>query len=537
MVIKNILSVYYSAGFHFSFSAKRGKKTFFIPQSQYNGYDYGISFPGLNLSEIELFVLSNILSFKFFSKKKHKWEQIDFTHNVNSFATTGFIPYSGETFVVSKNFQGDISTSYPVAVFNVNGDMIDYADDKAELITLWNGNSANQLVGVLQDIGKSNIFGFASINGTYPSGALSVPYLEINTSITLVGTSYFASFGQSAPFLWQHIRDYFHKVVTGYTSDADNNGKVAHDRIRKTHNVINGITNPDTIFFYWSVNDMMYQVLLPQPSARLRMVMKVANAQYTSLANCFSRSFNYFVDEVDVSGTSSFADTSQTFASKSFTASKNILVLDTADSYVEFTSTGKTNIVYFVSDGVTRHLGTFDIYLNGELYMSIDPDNKTVNLTGLNPTIPTVGDADASPNSVVLNLPDGQVNTIRIVNTSLLPVWLDYHSEIVTSLDEGAKPVYFANIPKFVDGIVIYGLWQVHNSTIEEANAAIFEVYNFWNQTLGAPAFLADVYEGYEPLTMMNPDALHFSQAGSRYVVKKYKEAMVNAFNGRFIAV
>jgi hypothetical protein len=48
-----------------------------------------------------------------------------------------------------RDLEGNETTSYPVDVYNVNEELIGIATTKAEYITVWNSDPANQAVGVL----------------------------------------------------------------------------------------------------------------------------------------------------------------------------------------------------------------------------------------------------------------------------------------------------------------------------------------------------------------------------------------------------
>lgn len=423
---------------------------------------------------------------------------------------------------------------YPVAVFDNAGKLLGYADDATEVVTLWNGSAVNQALGSIAITSDSFVFLFRSPKNSSVFQVRATEFNEVDSNITLIGTSYFAPYGQTAPYLHTKIADYWLKTLTGYNTNLDNNGKVSHDRIRRVHELIDGIDYPETLFFYWCINDLLYQDISTDPDAYAKAQLKVANSHYTALANCFSKSFNYFVDAPDKANTTNFTDTDNGFASKSGFNSKNILVLTDATSYVEFTTKGKTNIVYFVSDGISETLGSFDIFVNGVLHSSIDCNEKTVDLTGLNNTIPTEGDNYCSPNSIVLNL-SNDPHTIRIENTTSDPVWLDYYSEIETDTRKGAKPVYAANVPSFADGEEISSRWTVYNTTMQECNVNLKAVYDFWHHDLGAPVALADVYTGFNQATMYSGDRLHWSQAGSDHVLNAFNNAIKNLFANKIL--
>lgn len=48
-----------------------------------------------------------------------------------------------------RDLDGNETTSYPVDVYNVNEELIGIAANKAEYITVWNNDPANQAVGTL----------------------------------------------------------------------------------------------------------------------------------------------------------------------------------------------------------------------------------------------------------------------------------------------------------------------------------------------------------------------------------------------------
>lgn len=421
---------------------------------------------------------------------------------------------------------------YPVAVFDNNEKLLGYANNPAQVASLWNGSAVNQALGNISVTSDSFTFLFKSPSNKQVLRIRATSFYEINSNITLIGTSYFSSYHQTVPYLYDKIKDYWFKSLTGYTGQIDNNGKVSHDRLKKIHQLIDGINYGETLFFYWCINDLLYQDTSSATNPIEKAVFKVSSSHYTALANCFSKSFNCFVDESAKINTTNFADTGNTFASKCGFLSKNILVLPDNTASVEFVSEGKTNIVYFVSDGIGQTLGTFDIYVNDLLYKSIECNDKTIDLTGQNQSIITEGDSYCSPNSIVLNLPTGP-HLIRIENTSSEPVWLDYYSELETDIRKGAKPVYAANVPSFQDGEEILqgsppnnDSWTAFNSTMESCNAALQEVYDFFRYDLGAPVALADVYTGFDHTTMYHPDRLHWSQAGSDHVLAAFNNAI-----------
>lgn len=437
-----------------------------------------------------------------------------------------------EQYIRLTGFDNTPLHSYPVAIFDNDGTLIGYADDAAEVVTLWNGSLVNQVLGSISETGDNFVFQFVSPKNLRIFKVIAATFEEVNSNITLIGTSYFSSYQQTSPVLYDKIKDYWFKVLTGYTTWPDNNGKVSHDRLKRVHQLISGINYGETLFFYWCINDLMYQTVSSDPSAYVKAQLKVPNSHYTALANCFSKSFNYFIDAVNKVNTTNFTDTGNAFASKCGFNSKDILVLPDDTAYVEFQSEGKTNIVYLVSDGISQTLGTFDVYVNGLLYKSIECNGKTVDLTGTNTTIVTEGDSYCSPNSIVLNLPNGP-HLIRIENTSSDPVWLDYHSELETDIRKGAKPVYAGNVPPFVEGS-FYGDYQLLNATMQECNTNLAAVYDFWRNELGAPVALADVNTGFDPVGGYT-DNLHWSQAGSDHVLNAFDTAIKNLYGSKIL--
>lgn len=440
--------------------------------------------------------------------------------------------YSGEHLRLT-GFDNKPIYSYPAAIYDNNGKLLGYADNSAEVVTLWNGSAVNQALGSISATTDNFIFLFQSPKNSKVFQILATAFTEISSSVTLIGTSYFTSYAQTVPYLHDKIKDYFLKTLTGYTVQLNNNGKVSHDRLRRVHELIDGINYPDALFFYWNVNDLLYQDISEDPAAYDKAQLKVKNSHYTALANCFSGTFHPFVDEITKVNTTNFTDTDHTFGAKCGYLSKNILVLPDNTAHVEFIAEGKTNIVYFVSDGISENLGTFEIYVNDLLYETVVCDEKTVDLTGLNDTIPTEGDSYCSPNSIVLNLPNGP-HKIKIQNTTPNPVWLDYWSDIVTDTSKGAKPVYAANVPSFVDGWEISSRWTVFNATMIECNTNLQAVYDFFRNELGAPVALADVYTAFNPNTMYS-DQLHFNQAGSDHVLAAFVKAVKDLYRNTIV--
>jgi hypothetical protein len=373
--------------------------------------------------------------------------------------------------------------------------------------------------------------------------SLAIRYRLGGLSYTLIGSSYFASWGQEYPYLFNKINSYFKKPLrSGFTTDIDNNGKTAHDRLRRLHQVHTGLSYPDTIFAYFSVNDMMYMNKSILTDKLDLTVNKVRQAHNSMLACCFSKTFNYFVDEATTTGTiASVTDTSNAWAAKCGFASKALMSLTTQNASVTFTSTGITNINYMVADGINAHLGTFDIYVDNVLVKSINTDRQHLYFPNSNnPSVPTIGDAIITPNSLILQL-SNVVHTIKIVKTDAsYPVYLDYHSEIDTSIENGAKGVYSFTIPKIrTDKPLGAGPLLPagdYNPGSQAINAAMVEVYDFWNKTLGAPVAIADGFNGFDPINMMNNyEYTHFINAGSTFIVKRMMESVINTFDGKLI--
>lgn len=442
--------------------------------------------------------------------------------------------YSGQ-YLKLIGFDNKAIYSYPVVVFDNDGDLIGYADSKSEVVTLWNSSSVNQLKGNISSTDDDFVFLFQSPSNKVVFLIRAVEFSEIDANITLIGTSYFSPWAQTQPYLYEKIATYFDRTLTGYNTNLDNNGKVSHDRLRRVHELINGIEYDEALFFYWCVNDILYQDISGATDKLNKAIFKVKSSHYTALANCFSKAFNCFVDETEKTNTTNFTDTGNGFASKCGFLSKNILVLPDDTATVEFVSEGKTNIVYFVSDGVGQVLGTMLIYVNDELYETIECNDKIVDLTGLNDTIPTEGDNYCSPNSIVLNLPNGP-HRIRIENSDASnPVWLDYWSKIETDVTKGAKPVIACNIPSFEDGVTISARWQIFNADVEQCNEAMQEVYDFWRNDLGAPVGLGDSYTGFDPNTMYSADDLHVNQAGSDHQLAAFTTAAKNVFRNKLL--
>lgn len=438
---------------------------------------------------------------------------------------------------------------YPIAIFDVNGTYLGIATTPAQVVTLWNV-SPNTTYGTIAATSDSYIFTFTSPSNKNIDKVIGASMKKISNTFTLIGTSYFTSYAQSAPFLYDKIKDAWGRTLTGYTAQNGlygNNGKVAHDRIRASHHYINGINNTDTIFQFWNCNDMLYQSTVSGGSLKPeRTILKVVNSHYTTVANAFSKAFNYFIDETDVSGTiTSFTDTSSGFASKSSEASKNVTILNANAAYIQFKCKGPCNIVYFVSDGIGQTHGTFDIYVNDLLYTSIDCNAKTIDLTGQNPSIATEGDAAASPNSIVIPLPKGQINKMKVVRTSASdPVWLDYWSEIQVDVNQGAKPVHIGNAPKYTDGasipIVGGGNWTADDDIMQAINTGLTEVVRFWHDDLGAPVFLADIYTGWIPTFPggdVVSDLIHMSQAGTDKVLLAFNKQIKEGIGGNYIVL
>lgn len=437
-------------------------------------------------------------------------------------------------------------SGYPLAIFDVNNAFIGIADDASDVVTIWNAAASNSALGTLSATNDAYIFNFTSPSGAIVNKVMATTFKANSGNFTLIGSSYFSDFDQTVPYLYDKIKDFWQKGLTGYTTWDDNNGKVAHDRLRSCHVHIDGISYPNTTFFYWNVNDMLYQSnLVGQTNKPERTKLKVKNSQFTALANSFSQSFNYMADVAVFNNISTFHDSDSPginnyWASKSYSAGKNIVVLNDHTSYVEFTSIGKTNIVHYISDGYSQIHGTFDIYVNGILYASVVCNSQTINLSGLNPSIPTDGDAPASPNSIILPLPDGQVNVIKIQSTSDNPVWLDYYSTIITDVKQGAKPVFACNCPKFNNGPVpIYGggTWTADNALVQAINEALLDVFTYWHDILGAPAFLADVYTGWDPVAMTVPDLVHMNQLGTDHVMQALFAQQSTGLGGNFICL
>lgn len=368
---------------------------------------------------------------------------------------------------------------------------------------------------------------------------LGIPYTSVSTQFTLVGSSFFASWGQTSPYLYNKISTHYQRSLrAGFTTDGDNNGKTAHDRVRRLHAIHTGISYTDTMFLYFSINDMLYTQSSSLPDKEELTVLKVKNLHNTALACCFSKSFKYFADEAATTGTIALvADTSNTYGTKCFSGSKSMLALTNQNSSVEFTSTGITNIVYMVADGVNNNLGSFDIYVDGQLYKSIETNRQTIYYpNSYNPSVPTIGDAPISPYSIILEL-DNTEHNIKITNTSnTYPVWLDYHSEIETNPENGAKGAYSFTIPKLRTDRLIgaTGTWVANRPHCEKINAAMKEVYDYWRDTLNAPTAIADVYNGFDPINGMNSyECTHFSQSGSDFVIQRYDEALASIYGGK----
>lgn len=438
---------------------------------------------------------------------------------------------------------------YPLAIFNVSGTYLGIATNSAGVVTLWNADATNSALGTIAVTSETMRFTFNSPKNKTVSYILGASISQISSSLTLIGTSYFTSYAQTAPYLYDKIKDFWGRTLTGYTTQNGlygNNGKVAHDRIKASHHYIDGISNTDAIMQFWNCNDMLYQSTVSGGTLKPeRTIMKVVNSHYTCLGNAFSKSFHYFVDETNTSGTiTSFADSDYGFASKSYQASKNITVLNSNGAYIQFNSIGPTNIVYFVSDSINLVLGTIEIYVNDLLYQTIDCNGKTIYLGGQNPSVPTgVGDTTASPNSIVLPLSKGQINKIKVVRTSASnAVWLDYWSEIETDMNKGAKPVYIINAPKYTDGASIPisggGNWTADDDIMIAINTGLTEVVRFWHDDLGAPVFLADVYTGWVPTYPggdVVSDLIHMSQAGTDKVLTALNEKIKKGFGGNYI--
>lgn len=64
------------------------------------------------------------------------------------------------------NLLGVETTTYPVDVFNVNGVLIGQASTKAEYITLWNSDAANQVIGTLSAGSATGPFRFKLLVNT-----------------------------------------------------------------------------------------------------------------------------------------------------------------------------------------------------------------------------------------------------------------------------------------------------------------------------------------------------------------------------------
>lgn len=432
---------------------------------------------------------------------------------------------------------------YPLAIFNTSGKYLGIASTKAQVVSLWNADGTDITFGTIASTGDSLYFSFNSPANRKIDKIIGASFKNAADSIVLIGTSYFTSYAQTPPYLYEKIRDYWVKTLTGYTDyngTYGNNGKTAHDRIRAGHFYVNGLAR-GSLFCFWNVNDMLYRSNATGSNLDTRTILKVSESYYTFLSNAFSKSFHYFVDEGEKYNVTTQADASHVYGSKSFTASKNIAVLNSSGSYVEFKASGKCNITYFISDGVTANHGTFKIYVNDVLYDSVDCNNKTINLARLNPSIATNGDTSISPNSIVLNLTGA--NAIRVERTSASnPVWLDYWSEIETNIDNGAKPVYALNCPAFVDGSSIPiaggGSWTADNDLVISINAAVQAVFDFWHNTLGAPAFLGDVYTGWVPTYPggdVVSDLLHMSQSGTDKALNAFNEVIKKGLGGNFI--
>lgn len=74
-----------------------------------------------------------------------------------------------------RDLEGNETTSYPVDVYNVNEELIGVANTKAEYITIWNSDPANQVIGTLTN--SLGPFGFKLNPGEdMPEWVIGVPH-------------------------------------------------------------------------------------------------------------------------------------------------------------------------------------------------------------------------------------------------------------------------------------------------------------------------------------------------------------------------
>jgi hypothetical protein len=81
--------------------------------------------------------------------------------------------------VYITNYNGDKIATYPVGVFNVEGDYLGIANNQQEYLDLWNSDELNQLQGVLE-LG-ANQFGFILPNTATVTGVIGLRFWSFDT--------------------------------------------------------------------------------------------------------------------------------------------------------------------------------------------------------------------------------------------------------------------------------------------------------------------------------------------------------------------
>lgn len=115
-------------------------------------------------------------------------------HNLNRTAATN-TPYT------LKNVSGTNTASFPVGVYDVNGDYIGRADSKADYVSLWNSSSVNQAKGILYtDIGSFDVILALTDGQTAPTQITADERTTIGTFINepFAGAS-LAAFTDTSP--------------------------------------------------------------------------------------------------------------------------------------------------------------------------------------------------------------------------------------------------------------------------------------------------------------------------------------------------